>query len=110
VILNLIRNAIDAMHSAPPGAKYLRIATGLGEESLVTLRVEDTGPGISVADRDRIFEPFFTTKPTGTGLGLSICRTIIEKHGGILRLADTDTRGSSFEMTFTTASTAEHFA
>jgi signal transduction histidine kinase len=100
VILNLIRNAIDAMGSAPPSKKDLRLTTGFDDEkSMVSIIVEDSGSGIGAEERDRIFKPFFTTKSSGMGLGLSLCRTIVEDHGGNLRLIKTDSYGSIFEIT-----------
>jgi signal transduction histidine kinase len=98
VILNLIRNAIESMEAVQPRARRLRLATRYDGKSGTLLRIEDSGRGVSVDDRDRIFDTFFTTKPTGTGLGLSICRTIVEEHGGELRLARTDDHGAIFEM------------
>jgi hypothetical protein len=100
VILNLIRNAIDAMASAPTSKRDLQLTTRVdGKKSIVSIIVEDTGPGINAEERDRIFKPFFTTKSTGMGLGLSLCRTIVEDHGGHLRLTKTDSSGSIFEIT-----------
>ena len=99
VILNLVRNAIDAMNSTPPRARRLRLAMDLDGDSSVLLTVQDTGPGIAPEQSERIFEPFFTTKPTGMGLGLSICQTIVQDHGGNLRLAKTDSGGCKFEIT-----------
>ncbi len=98
VIFNLIKNAIDAMEGVPRDERHLRLVTGFDRKSIVSLYIQDSGPGISTEDQDRIFDPFFTTKPTGMGMGLSICRTIIETHGGSLRLAKTNHRGSSFEI------------
>jgi signal transduction histidine kinase len=98
VILNLVNNAVDAMRSGATPAKTLRLVTRRNGTSVLSLSVQDSGPGIAPDDRDRIFDPFFTTKPTGTGLGLSICRTIIEDHGGDLRLTRTDSHGSDFEI------------
>ena len=98
VVLNIVRNAIEAMSSVDRRRRHLRLATWRDENSAVLLSVEDSGQGIPAADRHRIFDPFFTTKPTGTGLGLSICRTTIEDHGGSLRLTKTDSHGSVFEM------------
>jgi signal transduction histidine kinase len=95
----LIKNAIEAMASSSPNDRRLRLATGF-DASVVSLYIQDTGPGISAKNRDRIFEPFFTTKSAGTGLGLTICRTIVEGHGGNLRLTKTGTHGTSFEITF----------
>ena len=63
VILNLVKNAIDAMRGVSLSKRHLRVLTGF-DGKLVALYVQDTGPGIGVKDRDRIFEPFFTTKPT----------------------------------------------
>jgi signal transduction histidine kinase len=105
VILNLIRNAIEAMGSSSSDDRRLRLATGF-DNSAASLYIQDTGPGISAENRDRIFDPFFTTKRVGTGLGLSICRTIVEEHGGSLRLTKTSSRGTSFEIAFPIDSTS----
>lgn len=100
VILNLIKNAIEAMRSSPQNKRRLRVVTGLNGNSDISVSIRDTGAGIGEKDRDSIFDPFFTTKATGTELGLSICRTIIQNHGGRLRLVETDFRGSIFEVVF----------
>jgi signal transduction histidine kinase len=105
VVLNLVRNAIDAMNSTPRRARRLRLETRLNGHSSVLLSVHDTGPGITADDSRRVFEPFFTTKPTGMGLGLSICQTIVQEHGGSLRLTKTDADGCIFEMTLPIAAT-----
>jgi signal transduction histidine kinase len=98
VVLNLVKNAIDAMSSVSPEARLLRVATRLEGNSNLLLSVQDSGIGISLEDKQRIFDPFFTTKPAGMGLGLAICRTVVENHGGKLRLAKSDSRGSIFEV------------
>jgi len=98
LILNLIRNAIDAMSSVAPELRQLGLATKIREGSTVLLSVQDTGAGVPVEDRDRIFDAFFTTKPSGMGLGLAISRTIVESHGGSLRLAKSGPNGSIFEI------------
>jgi signal transduction histidine kinase len=98
VILNLVRNAIDAMDSTAPNARKLRLATSFNGDSSVSVSVQDTGRGISAEQSERVFEPFFTTKPSGMGLGLAICQTIVQDHGGILRLAKTGLDGSIFEI------------
>jgi C4-dicarboxylate-specific signal transduction histidine kinase len=84
VVLNLIRNAIEAMSSVTNRARVLRIRCAIHEPDSVLLSVEDSGPGIDAKDANRIFDSFFTTKPQGTGMGLSICRSIIEGHQGRL--------------------------
>jgi signal transduction histidine kinase len=98
MILNLIKNGIDAMRGVPPDDRRLGIFTAFDGKSMVSLCVQDSGIGIDPKDRDKIFNSFFTTKSTGTGLGLSICRSIAESHGGSLRLAKSSPKGSSFEV------------
>ena len=93
VLLNLIQNARQAM---PGGGRIaLRAWTEAGR---AWLAVADTGPGIPAADLERIFDPFFTTKPPGqgTGLGLSVSSSIIQRHGGELRVASAPGRGAEF--------------
>jgi len=99
VILNLIRNAIDAMRSRGGEIRRLTLTTRIvGEQSSVIISVQDTGSGISAGDRERIFDAFFTTKASGMGLGLAISRTIVESHQGSLRMAETGPSGSTFEI------------
>jgi len=105
VILNLVGNAIDAMAKNDPERRRLRVAARRGEHAEVLLLVEDTGHGLGATDRDRVFDPFFTTKPTGMGLGLAISRTILEEHGGSLRVVRTDAQGSTFEIALPVAAT-----
>ena len=105
VILNLVRNAIDAMNSTHPRARRLRVVASPNGHSSVLLSVQDTGPGITSKNSERVFEPFFTTKSSGTGLGLAICQTIVQDHGGSLRLTKTDLDGCIFEMTLPVSAT-----
>ena len=98
VLVNLIKNAIDAMGSVTPKSRRLRLTTAFDSHSTVLLSVQDSGPGIPVGDRERIFDPFFTTKSSGTGLGLAICVSVIANHGGKLRLIKSDSNGSIFEI------------
>jgi signal transduction histidine kinase len=97
VILNLIRNAIEAINSLAPEERRVKLTT-LVEGSFVFLTVQDAGAGIPAEDRDRIFDAFFTTKNSGMGLGLAISRTIVEGHGGTLRLAGSGPKGSILEI------------
>jgi signal transduction histidine kinase len=98
VLVNLIKNANDAMSSVAPEARRLRLTTGFDGHSTVLLSVQDSGPGILVENRERIFDPFFTTKSGGTGLGLAVCFTVVTNHGGKLRLVKSDSDGSIFEI------------
>jgi signal transduction histidine kinase len=84
VILNIIRNGIEAMHEINSRRRILRITSQIDSSNNIMITVADSGEGIEVENLDRIFEAFFTTKSDGTGIGLSICRTILEAHGGRL--------------------------
>ncbi len=92
VVVNLTRNAIEAMESSE--RRNLTIAAGRGENGMVRVRVVDTGPGIAQEIAHRLFEPFVTTKPQGMGVGLSICRSIVEAHGGRL-IAEANPEGGT---------------
>lgn len=84
VLLNLVRNAVEALSGASGGQRQVTIRAGLDDPGFVTFAVRDTGPGLAELVERHLFTPFVTTKPTGMGLGLSIARSIIEAHGGIL--------------------------
>jgi signal transduction histidine kinase len=98
VILNVVRNAADAMDSVSSRARVLRIKTAIHDPDSVLLSVEDSGAGIAPEDIDRIFESFFTTKSQGMGMGLSICRSIIEAHRGRLWALSGVNQGSVFNI------------
>src|SRR4051812_31865092 len=98
ILLNLVKNAIDAMSAVAPAARYLHIGASFDDQSTVALIVQDSGPGIPVEDQSRIFDPFFTTKAGGMGLGLAICLTLVENHRGKLRIARSNSSGSVFEI------------
>lgn len=85
VLVNLLRNAFEAMATVPARQRQVTVAVAEAEEGLV-FRVADCGIGISEEVRERLETPFFTTKPDGLGLGLRICRAILESHGGRLAL------------------------
>ena len=105
IVLNLVKNAIEAMSSVPSDSRHVRVFTRLSGNSTVLLSVQDSGHGITAEDQGRVFDPFFTTKPTGMGLGLAICRTVAQDHGGNLRLVETSSHGSIFEIELPIAST-----
>lgn len=98
VILNLVRNASEAMGAMTDRARILRIRSEADVSGSVILTVTDTGPGIDAKTLDQIFEPFFTTKPDGMGMGLSICRSIIEAHGGRLSAEPAKPNGMTFRI------------
>ena len=83
VLLNLIKNGIDAGRDLPAVRRGIQIIIETAENRLL-VHVIDRGIGLGPAQRGHLFEPFFTTKPDGLGLGLPICKTIIEAHGGRL--------------------------
>ena len=94
VMLNLVRNAIDAILT-DGGERRVILRTSMTGTG-VEMSVSDQGPGLDPTIRDRLFEAFATTKPQGTGLGLAISRSIIENHGGHLAWRPNEPRGSCF--------------
>jgi C4-dicarboxylate-specific signal transduction histidine kinase len=84
IILNLLRNGIEALAERPVNDREIVVSTALESGGTVTISVQDNGPGVPDAVVARIFDPFCTTKETGTGLGLAISRTIAEAHHGRL--------------------------
>jgi C4-dicarboxylate-specific signal transduction histidine kinase len=98
VIINLARNAMEAMDAIKDRNRVLHIKTQRHDSDAIIVLVNDTGPGIDPKKLDGIFEAFVTTKASGMGLGLAICRTIIERHGGQLTAASDGKRGASFQF------------
>jgi two-component system sensor histidine kinase DctS len=98
VLLNLTRNAIEAMAATAPERRILRIAAEAGEGQ-VAVSVIDHGHGIAPEVAERLFSPFYSTKAEGMGMGLSICRTAIEFHGGTLTHAANPAGGTIFTFT-----------
>ncbi|MET0313298.1 MAG: ATP-binding protein, partial [Hansschlegelia sp.] len=97
VILNLIRNAIEAMSEGV--RRELQISTRRREGDIVEIMVADTGTGLAPGVAERLFQPFVTTKSHGMGVGLSICRTIVESHGGRIWAEPAPGGGSRFIFT-----------
>lgn len=94
VILNLTRNAIDAMLGTESGERKLVICTATAEDGGVAVSVRDTGTGLTPEAQERLFEPFFTTKTEGMGIGLAICRSTLEAHGGSLNITPHPEKGT----------------
>lgn len=98
VLLNLVRNAIEAMAGHEDGPRMLRVKTERREPDGIAIKVIDTGPGIEPAKLAGIFDAFVTTKSHGIGLGLAICRMIVERHGGQLSASPAPEGGAQFEI------------
>ncbi len=97
VVLNLIRNSVEAMDSVPAGAHVLSLALK-HDEQVVTLFVRDTGPGVSEDMRKMLFHPFHTSKADGMGLGLTISQSIAETYGGTLVENPSMSSGAEFQL------------
>jgi PAS domain S-box-containing protein len=98
VIVNLVTNAVEAMHGVADRPRVLRIKTEVYETSRLLITVEDSGTGIDPNDLNSILEPFFTTKSNRMGMGLSICWSVIANHGGRLAVTDGQPHGSIFQV------------
>jgi two-component system sensor kinase FixL len=101
VLLNLLRNSIDALGEMPPGERSVTGRSALTDTGDIAVTVADNGPGISPAVLERLFMPFVTSKAEGTGLGLAISRTIVESHHGRLEHVGCGV-GASFVITLPT--------
>jgi two-component system sensor histidine kinase TtrS len=98
VLLNLMRNGLDAMADTEPGNRELAIYTRRSPEGHVEVAIRDRGRGVARENVSRLFEPFFTTKPEGLGMGLSISRTIVEAHGGRMWLTPNADAGMTVRL------------
>lgn len=101
VMLNLMRNAIEAMQGCD--RKELLVTTSAPNNEKVTISVADTGSGLSEEIAERLFQPFVTTKPSGMGVGLSISKRIVEAHGGELWAEPNPGGGTVFRFTLQSA-------
>jgi two-component system, LuxR family, sensor kinase FixL len=101
VLLNLIRNAIEAMEEID--TRRLEITSSMHPGNLICISIADSGPGISDDILPYLFEPFHSSKEKGMGLGLSICHTIIESHGGRIWADKSNLGGAAFHFTLMAA-------
>ncbi len=97
VLLNLLRNAIEAMETSDK--RELTVSSAAAEDDMVTISVADTGSGIASEMTSQLFQPFVTTKRHGMGVGLSISRTIVEAHGGRIWADSNPGGGTTFRFT-----------
>ncbi len=98
VLVNLVRNGLEAMIHIPDDLRRLRVEAKRVTPKAVMLSVTDSGTGVPPAVAEALFQPFVSTKPAGMGMGLSICRSIIELHGGHISYAPAATGGSRFSF------------
>ncbi len=97
VLINLMRNAIEAMKDS--STKQLVVRTARSAPGEISITVADTGPGIAEEISAQLFKPFTTTKPGGMGIGLSISKRIVEAHGGRMAVISNEHGGATFEFT-----------
>jgi PAS domain S-box-containing protein len=108
VLLNLIINAMDALHDGGSDDRALHVQAQMVDAGMIEIQVSDNGPGIPDENFDRLFEPFFTTKATGMGMGLPVCKTIVEAHKGKLWVAKNPGGGTRFSFTVPAAGHTHH--
>jgi PAS domain S-box-containing protein len=99
VVLNLVKNGIEAMQDTPRAERELAISARANGKDFIEVNVADRGPGVPAGQSERLFAPFYTTKPEGMGMGLNICRSIIEFHHGRLWTVANSAGGSVFSFT-----------
>ena len=107
VLLNLVRNAVDAMDSLAPERRRLRLSSAMLSDEAIRITVADSGPGLTEEYLPELFQPFFTTKSDGMGMGLAITRSIIEAHGGTIEADQNPGGGALFRFILPTAHRVE---
>jgi signal transduction histidine kinase len=107
VILNLLRNASDAMSAVDDRTRSLLVSIAAGQDGDVRVSVKDAGVGLEPRVAERIFDPFYTTKVDGMGIGLSVSRSIIEGHGGRLWVERNDGPGATFSFSIPRQETSD---
>ena len=100
VLVNLLRNSLDALYTMPKDNRRIRVATRALDADWIEITVSDSGPGIADVILSQLYMPFTSTKgEAGMGIGLSICRRIVEAHGGSLRAENLAAGGAAFSFT-----------
>ena len=94
VLLNLVRNAIEAVCDSAANRRIVRIITRMHTADEVAVIVEDSGPGISMELRERVFEPFYTSKSQGLGMGLAVTQTVLQANGGRIWIDESPLEGT----------------
>jgi signal transduction histidine kinase len=95
----LISNALNALDRVPEQERMVELSiTEADDRRFASLKVGDTGPGLSADELPRVFEPFFSTRPGGLGLGLSLCETLAASMGGRLAVGNQPARGAVFTL------------
>ena len=97
VLMNLLDNALQALHQMPEGNGHITVKTW-HEPGWIGLSVTDNGPGVPAHLQDSLFELSETSKPDGMGLGLWLARYLVDRHGGLLRLVTLEATGACFEL------------
>ena len=103
VLLNLVRNAIEAIAISGSEVRRIQLSTRASGDGMIEIAVCDTGPGLAGTDLEKVFEPFYTTKPEGIGIGLALSRSIADAHGGRLWATANPGPGATFHLTLPTA-------
>lgn len=103
VLVNLMRNAVEAMQQTDEADRKLDISLRLPQTDMIEVALRDTGSGLPDKNIERLFVAFFSTKPQGMGTGLTVSRSIIEAHGGQLWARPSPNRGAEFYFTLPTA-------
>ena len=99
VILNLVRNAMEAMEAGSGDERAVTLRTLRGDDGTVEVAIVDRGEGLAIDEAAELFEPFYTTKESGMGMGLSISRSIVRAHGGDVWFTRNPDRGTTFHFT-----------